>query len=122
MTTGWHPKWLTEKMRRRVRVEIAVSKFVNRTMGRIPVVGRVMATFWTCLVFEGIRSTCKPRWGAMTFAFLNDGYRPTLWSVWQQMIHDNDHPHTCIWVDGAPSNRAEADLRLALYRLREVTR
>lgn len=106
---------VTPHMRRRIEVEIAVSRFVTRTMGRIPVVGRLMATFWTCLATEGLRATVKPRWGAMTWAFLNDGYRPTVWHVWQQMNHGVDHPYTGIWPDGAPRSKAEADAMLARF-------
>lgn len=112
---GWHPVWITDKMRRRVRAEIRVSRFVHATMGRIPIVGRVMATFWCCLATEGVRSTCAPRWGAMTFTFLNDGYGATPWSVWQQMIHRGQHRYTGIWTEGAPRNRAEADAMLARW-------
>jgi hypothetical protein len=75
---------------------------------RIPIVGQLVHAFWYCLLDEGIVETMKPRWGALTFAFLNDGMKPTLWHTWRQITHDSTDPYTGIYPDGAPASLAEA--------------
>ena len=77
-------------------------------MRHIPVLGQLTFTFWYCIVTEGFYQTCKPRWGALTFSFLNDGCKPTLWHSWYQVTHDNGDPYTGIYVSGAPRSLAEA--------------
>lgn len=68
----------------------------------------VVWLFWTTLMDEGIVSTCKPRWGALTFSYLNDGFKPTLWHTWRQITHDQTDPYTGIYPDGAPKSLAQA--------------
>ena len=67
----------------------------------------VVWTFWTCLFEEGIVATCKPRWGALTFSYLNDGIRPTLWHTIQQVLWPQGR-HSGIYPSGAPHSLAEA--------------
>ena len=81
---------------------------LTRWMLRIPLLGQLTYTFWFCILTEGPYQTCKPRWGALTFSFLNDGCRPTLWHTIRQVTHDNGDPYTGIYVSGAPRSLAEA--------------
>jgi len=84
---------------------------VQRVFGwtkRIPVVGPYVNAFWFLIFTEGIRSTCKPRWGGITFAFLNDGMKPTLWHTWRQVTRSNEDKYTGIYPGGAPVSLAEA--------------
>lgn len=77
---------------------------------RIPVIGHYIWSFWYLILTEGIRETCTPRWGAITFAFLNDGMKPTVWHTWRQ-ITTADHansPYCGIYPEGAPRSLAEA--------------
>lgn len=69
---------------------------------------KVVWMFWATLMDEGIYQTCKPRWGAITFCYLNDGMKPTPWHTWRQMIHDHTDPFTGIYPGGAPSSLDEA--------------
>jgi hypothetical protein len=69
---------------------------------------RYVYGFWSNLMEEGVRETCKPRWGMVTFAYLNDGMKPTLWHTWKQVMDPNG-PYDGIYPGGAPRNRAEAD-------------
>ena len=63
----------------------------------------LVVSFWTGLFDEGIVGTCKPRWGRLTFAYLNDGIRPTLFhAVWSVL-----HRDAMIYPQGAPRNRSE---------------
>jgi len=64
--------------------------------------------FWYNIFDEGIRSTCKPRWGAVTFGWLNDGMEPTVWHTWRQLTHDQSDPYTGIYPSGAPKSFAQA--------------
>ena len=77
-------------------------------MSRVPIVGNLMATFWAGVIADGVWAMVKPRWGGMTFAFLNDGIHPTLWHTWHSVV---DHDDVGIWPDGAPASRAEAIAR-----------
>jgi hypothetical protein len=70
---------------------------------------KVFYHFWHCIFEEGIRATCKPRWGAMTFAYLNDGIKPTLWHTLRQITHDQGDKYTGIYTMGAPKNKKQAD-------------
>lgn len=89
---------------RRVRA----ASLLTNWMLRIPVVGRLVQAFWYCLIEEGPYQTLKPRWGALTFAFLNDGMRPTVWHTWRQITHDQTDPYTGIYPSGAPRSLAQA--------------
>lgn len=75
---------------------------------RIPLVGSLVWVFWSCLVTEGLRSTAKPRWGALTFSFLNDGMKPTPWHTVYSIIHDNTAPYSGIYPSGAPKSLKQA--------------
>lgn len=79
--------------------------------------------FWTSLWEEGIRATCKPRWGMITFAYLNDGYSPSLWHTWRQLTknHSTD-PYTGIYPNGAPRSILEAQERYSqgVYTLPDI--
>jgi hypothetical protein len=69
--------------------------------------GPVMETFWYGILGEGVRATVKPRWGLMTWSFLNDGHRPTLWFLWQCAVGREPYA-TTLYPSGAPRNAAEA--------------
>lgn len=71
---------------------------------------RLVWTFWTGLMDGGIKDTCQPRWGALTFAYLNDGMKPSLWHTWQSLTARED---AGLYVHGAPINKAEADSIIA---------
>ena len=73
---------------------------------QVPVIN-VGAAFWYGVLDEGIVSAIKPRWGILTFHFLNDGMRPSLWHTAQQVLRP-DGEHSGIWPGGAPRNRREA--------------
>jgi len=76
---------------------------------RGPLIGFVV-DFWTSLIEEGVMETVKPRWGMVTFAYLNDGIKPSLWHTYMQVM-DPTGPYSAIYVSGAPKNRKEADAR-----------
>jgi hypothetical protein len=69
---------------------------------------KVVYGFWVGIMSEGIRNTCKPRWGAMTSAWLNDGIKPTVWHTWRSITHDQTDPYTGTYPSGAPSSLEEA--------------
>lgn len=75
----------------------------------------VAYTFWTCLFDEGVRNTLNPHWGAMAFSYLNDGMKPTLWHVIQQIFF-HDGKYSGIWPGGAPKNKDDAERKLARFR------
>lgn len=82
---------------------------------RIPIVGRLVYCFWTSLFEHDMEHyvSIRPRevlhpYGAIGFAFLNDGMRPSLWHTWMQLRHDSDR-YCGIYIGRAPRNRAEAD-------------
>jgi hypothetical protein len=110
------PAFLAEMERYRRREKFMVA--IVSPLGRIPLIGRLVSGFWYCVMDEGVRSTCKPRWGAITFSFLNDGFSPTPWHTWQQLTNYNG-PYSGIWPDGAPHNQAEAQERLRTYSSKE---
>ena len=83
-------------------------------LGKVPYIGRLLAGFWYCVLDEGVYAACKPRWGAVTFSFLNDGFSPTVWHTWQQLTH-YDGPYSCIWMDGAPRDEADAERKFSAY-------
>lgn len=84
---------------------------LTRWMRSIPVLGQLTSVFWYCILTEGVYQTCKPRWGAITFCFLNDGIRPTLWHSWYQVTHENTAPYAGIYTgkQGAPKSLAQAE-------------
>lgn len=85
---------------------------VQRVFGwtkRIPVVGPYVNAFWFLIFTEGVYQTCKPRWGGITFGFLNDGCGATLWHTWRQVTRSNvGDKYTGIYPGGAPVSLAEA--------------
>jgi len=81
-----------------------IASFLTNWMLDIPVVGRLVHAFWHGLVYGGVRDTLKPRWGALTFSFLNDGMKPTLWHTWRSIVD----PEEGIWVGRAPRNATDA--------------
>ena len=84
-------------------------KLANRLtswMRHIPIVGRLSYAFWFSMIESGGYQTLKPRWGSMTFAFLNDGIKPTVWHTWHSITTDD----AAIYIHGAPKNRGEAGL------------
>lgn len=71
---------------------------------RMPVLN-VAATFWYGIVMDGIRGTLTPRWGLLTFHYLNDGMHPTLYHTVRTILS----PTTGIYPGRAPHSRVEAD-------------
>lgn len=70
---------------------------------------RYVYTFWYNIMDEGIKNTCKPRWGSVTFGWLNDGMKPTVWHTWRQLTHNHvDDPYTGIYPSGAPKSLKQA--------------
>jgi hypothetical protein len=64
--------------------------------------------FWIGLIDEGPYQLLKPRWGGITFGWLNDGFKPTVWHTWRQLTHDQTDPYTGIYPSGAPKSLREA--------------
>ncbi len=71
---------------------------------------------------EGIRSTCKPRWGMMTFAFLNDGFKPTLWHTLYQVVGPIGGKYDGIYTEGAPKSLKQAKEWDKIYEQRRLER
>jgi len=66
-------------------------------------------SFWYSMMEDGFLNTCKPRWGAVTFGWLNDGIKPTVWHTWRQLTHKhNVDPYTGIYAMGAPNSLKQA--------------
>lgn len=102
-------KVLERNLARRVRVYC----FTNRMRYFFPwmkwPIAQYIYSFWESIFDEGIRNTCIPRWGVITFAYLNDGMKPTLWHTWRQITHNNHLDKYCgIYPSGAPKSLAEA--------------
>jgi hypothetical protein len=57
----------------------------------VPVIAPLVHVFWRSLVSEGVRATLAPRWGALAFSFLNDGYKPTWYHAWHNATHDDPY-------------------------------
>jgi hypothetical protein len=106
---SWKPDWENSPEVKRLLRRSHRNAILTNWMVRIPIAGRVMSTFWFGLLDEGVKQTCTPRWGALTFHFLNDGMKPTLWHTWYEMTHDNFSPYSGIYPSGAPRNAAEAE-------------
>jgi hypothetical protein len=117
-----------EEMERHADISRRTNTFLNALFGwtqRIPIVGRLTYSFWYSLfehdhehyVSLNLRNTLTPRWGAITFGFLNDGMRPTLWHTWQELVHHNGE-YDGIWVPRAPRNKADAEAIRAFYAKR----
>jgi hypothetical protein len=77
------PEFLAD-MERQARREKVIWALVS-PLSHLPYVGRLVSSFWFDLLDEGVYQTCKPRWGTITYSFLNDGFSPTLWHTWKQM-------------------------------------
>lgn len=118
--SGWKPEWAEtpefKKQYRRLVRRNRVADRLTRWMLHIPVVGRLVQAFWYLLIYEGPYQTLKPRWGGLTFAFLNDGCKPTVWHTWRQITHDQTDPYTGIYVMGAPHSLKEAEAMEAKFR------
>lgn len=91
----------------KARMDLALR--LTEWMRRIPVVGQLVYVFWYSVLGEGYKSTLQPRWGAITFSFLNDGMKPTLWHAWRQIRYDQNDPYTAIYPGGAPKSLAQAE-------------
>ena len=65
--------------------------------------------FWYSMMDEGIVSTCKARWGMVTFAYLNDGAGATVWHTWRQLTRNGNDKYTGIYPEGAPKSLAHAE-------------
>ena len=110
---SWRPEWaetpeFKAEMARVRRRERRITRLTS-WMRHIPVIGSFTASFWYLILDDGIVSALKPRWGGITFAYLNDGIRPTVWHTWRQMTHSHDDPYTGIYPNGAPKSLAQAE-------------
>jgi hypothetical protein len=111
--SGWRAEWesdpafIAEMAKLQRRHELAAR--LTSWMLHIPVLGKYTRDFWFCIIDEGFRATLKPRWGAITFAYLNDGCGATVWHTWRQITHDQDDPYTGIYCMGAPHSLKEAE-------------
>ena len=111
--TPWHPSWLDDpEFQKEYAAEKRKWRRLELAFGwtkRIPYIGGLIFTFWFTLLDEGVYQTCKPRWGALTFAYLNDGFRPTLWHTWYGIVHGSTGRYSGIYIKGAPRSRREAE-------------
>lgn len=66
--------------------------------------------FWICLMEEGIYQTIKPRWGALTFSYLNDGNKPSVFHTLYTIFTSPHSKYSGLYVDerGAPKSLAQA--------------
>lgn len=124
---SWHPKWMDDPVFKREFAAYQLrSKRIDRLtkwMAGIPLVGRLVRTFWFTLLFEGPYYALKPRWGALTFSYLNDGMKPTVWHTWRQITHDHvTDPYTGLYPQGAPRSLAEAKEWEARWAQERATR
>lgn len=95
---------------RRIKVIQIISK-MYRTIPWMhwPVMQYIYA-FWQGIFEDGIVSTCKPRWGGITFGWLNDGMKPTLWHTYIQLTRTHTRSkYAGIYPGGAPKSRKQAD-------------
>jgi hypothetical protein len=93
---------------RRMRVLNLVGKLYNNVPWmRWPIL-KVVYAFWHNLFEHGIKDTIKPRWGMMTFAYLNDGIKPTVWHTFWQITHGFNHKYSGIYPQGAPHSLKQA--------------
>lgn len=67
-----------------------------------------ITAFWIGLIDEGPYQMLKPRWGGITFGWLNDGMKPTVWHTLRQLLHDQTDPYTGIYPNGAPKSLEQA--------------
>ena len=106
------PRWMTPEQEEQCERDMRRYRRIQRLtswMKRIPIVGSVVYVFWSNTIDEGLLETVKPRWGAMTFSFLNDGMHPTLWHTLYSMTHDDHDDNLAgLYPGRAPRNRAEA--------------
>lgn len=115
MSTSWEdiraalPAYRQRNLNRRLRVWD-----IMRKMRKIfpwmdwPILHYIFS-FWYSILDEGIYATCKPRWGAITFGWLNDGFKPTIWHTWRQLTHDHTDKYTGIYTMGAPKSLKQAE-------------
>jgi len=99
------PQFKAEYKRLEARNELALR--LTSWMRRIPVLGYYTFSFWYLLLSEGVHDTLKPRWGGVTFAFLNDGMGATVWHTWRSMT-DPQGEFSGIYVKGAPESLKQA--------------
>lgn len=110
-----HEAWfngLTPAERRNHDRMMLVNHLVNDLYKRIPWMNwpilKVVYSFWHGIFETGIKNTIKPRWGLMTFAYLNDGIKPTLWHTWRQITRNDLDKYTGIYTTGAPKSFKQA--------------
>jgi hypothetical protein len=84
-----------------------IAEYLTKWMKRIPIVGYYVASFWYLLIAEGFYQTLKPRYGGITFSFLNDGCGVSIWHTWKQ-VTDPYGDFSGIYTTGAPKNKAQA--------------
>lgn len=102
-TRNLPPTWHRNMARRRKvwRIQFAMRHYLPWM--HWPILA-FMYSFWSSIFEEGVVDTCKPRWGMLTFAYLNDGFKPTIWHAVYQILHPLDKgEHSGIYPSGAPS-------------------
>ena len=91
---------------------------ITKPFTHIPYIGKYVRDFWYLILTEGVWSTIVPRWGGITFSYLNDGMGATVWHTWNQMTTDNSDPYNGIYIYGAPRSRTHAIVLDRLYKMR----
>jgi hypothetical protein len=87
--------------------EITYAIYRNIPWTHWPILSYVYS-FWHGIFEDGIVSTCKPRWGGVTFGYLNDGMKPTLWHTYIQLTRSHMSKYAGIYPGGAPKSRKQA--------------
>jgi hypothetical protein len=117
MTTfnDWLDEWeksLTPAQRRNHDRRMKVTDKVYKCYSWFPwmqwPILQVIYCFWHSMFEEGFKATCKPRWGTLTFAYLNDGIKPTLWHTLRQITHNPLDKYAGFYPDGAPKSLKQA--------------
>ena len=104
---------LNYRQSRNAKRRAMVTRFQYRYWNRLfpwmntPVL-QYVTSFWIGLIDDGPYAMLKPRWGGITFGWLNDGFRPTVWHTLRQLTHRHDDPYCGIYPSGAPRSLAEA--------------
>jgi hypothetical protein len=109
LSKDWTPKQRRNSDRRVKAIHFEMSLYRLIPWMSWPIL-RYIYSFWYNIMDEGIIATCKPRWGHVTFGWLNDGFKPTVWHTWRQLTHSSiTDKYTGIYPEGAPKSKKQAD-------------
>lgn len=76
--------------------------------------------FWVGLIESGPRDMLTPRYGGLTFGWLNDGIKPTAWHTLYSVFHPRG-TYSAIYPKGAPRSLADARRIDCEYEMRRLT-